>query len=80
MTTLLIVVSGLFVAFIFFVLIRSGIKRRKFLKNLEIGSYVDVYDGNSREISSLYITEIDSLDETVKLSDGYRYSFDNLLD
>lgn len=79
MTTLLIVISGLFVAFIAFVLIRSGVKRRKFLKSLEIGSYVDVYDLRNGNVISLSVTEIDSLDETVKLSDGYCYSFNNLL-
>jgi hypothetical protein len=80
MTTLLIVISVLFVAFIAFVLIRSGVKRRKFLKSLYIGQYVNVYDAYEREICSFCVTDIDSLDETVKLSDGYRYSFDNLLD
>ena len=80
MKTSLIIVYSLVFGFISFFLIRSGIKRKKFLKSLEIGSYVNVFDEDNNDVFYCSIKEISREDEMVLLSNDKTYSFNDLLD
>ena len=79
MQTTLITLSGLFLVSSLFILMSHRSKYQKFLDGLKIYQNVKVYNKGQNRISTYCVEQINREDETVVLSDGKTYSFNDLL-